>query len=79
MREQIKTKFGVSRTRLENVVNVVQDILDMPLYNDIPELESKESAEKKKKSNRKRFKNFNTNQMLSRLPVSLAQLKEGNN
>ena len=44
-RDQIRTKTGVSRTRLENLVNIVKDILDrVRLYNNIPELESKESA-----------------------------------
>ena len=33
----------------------------------------------KDKSNRTRTKNINTNQMLSRLPIFLAQLKAGNN
>ena len=45
LRDQIRTKTGVSRTRLENLVNTVKDILDrVRLYDNIPELESKESA-----------------------------------
>ena len=45
LRDQIRTKTGVSRTRLENLVNIVKDILDrVRLYDNIPELESKESA-----------------------------------
>ena len=45
LRDQIRTKTGVPRTRLENLVNIVKDILDrVRLYDNIPELESKESA-----------------------------------
>ena len=45
LRDQIKTKIGVSRTRLENLVKVAEDILDRTkLYNNMPELESEESA-----------------------------------
>ena len=45
-REQIKTKIYVSRTKLENLVIFVKNILDsVRLYNDIPELGSKETDE----------------------------------
>ena len=45
LRDQIKTKIGVSRTRLENLVKVAEDILDRTkLYDNMPELESEESA-----------------------------------
>ena len=45
LRDQIKTKIGVSRTRLENLVKVAEDILDRTkLYNNMPELENEESA-----------------------------------
>ena len=43
----------------------------------VPELESEESAEQNKKE--KRLKILTPNQMLSRLPITLAQLKAGNN
>ena len=45
----------------------------------MPELESEESAEQKRNQQRKRFKILTPNQMLSRLPISLVQLKAGNN
>ena len=46
LRDQIKTKTGVSRTRLENLVNFVKNILDNAgLYVNMPELESEISAE----------------------------------
>ena len=44
--DQIETKIGVSRTRLENLVNVVKNMLDrVRLYHNMPDLESEESAE----------------------------------
>ena len=45
----------------------------------IPELESEESAEKRRNQKGKGVKILTPNQMLSRLPISLAQLKAGNN
>ena len=45
LEDQINTKTGVSRTRLENLVNAVEDILDSIRWrNNIPDLESEESA-----------------------------------
>ena len=46
---------------------------------DIPDLETEESAVERKNQERKGFKALTPNQMLSRLPISLAQLKAGNN
>ena len=49
LRDQIKTETSVSRTRLENLVNVVKNILDKgELYDNMPELESKISAEQRR-------------------------------
>ena len=45
----------------------------------MPELESEESAKQRRNQQRKGFKILTPNQMLSRLPISLAQLKAGNN
>ena len=46
LKDQIRTKIDVSRTRLENLANVVKGILDrVKLYDNITELESEESAE----------------------------------
>ena len=71
-REQIKTKIYVSRTKLENLVIFVKNILDrVRLYNDIPELGSKETDEQPGEG----LKIWTPNQMLSRLQISLAQLK----
>ena len=52
---------------------------EQPDTTDITELESEESSEQEKKTKKRRIKNTYTNQMLSRLPITLAQLKAGNN
>ena len=46
---------------------------------DIPERESEESAAQRRNKHGKGLKILTPNQMLSRLPISLAQLKAGNN
>ena len=46
---------------------------------DKPDLESKESAAERRNQQGKCLKIVTPNQMLSRLPISLAQLKAGNN
>ena len=46
---------------------------------DMPELESEESSVQRKNIIGKGLKILTPNQMLSRLPISLAQLKTGNN
>ena len=45
----------------------------------MPDLESKESAEQRRKREGKGLKILTPQQMLSRLPISLAQLKARNN
>ena len=45
----------------------------------MPELESEESAAERRNQQGKGIKILTPNQMLSRLPISLAQLKAGNN
>ena len=45
----------------------------------MPDLESEESAEQKRKHRGQGLKILTTSQTLSRLPISLAQLKSGNN
>ena len=46
---------------------------------DMSELESEESAEQRRKTKGEGLKTLTPQQMLSRLPISLAQLKAGNN
>ena len=45
----------------------------------MPELESEESAAKRRNQRGQGLKILTPNQMLSRLPITLAQLKAGNN
>ena len=45
----------------------------------MPELESEESAEQRRNQTGKGLKILTPNQMLSRLSITLAQLKAGNN
>ena len=46
---------------------------------DIPDLETEKSAAEKRNQQGQGLKKLTPNQMLSRLPISLAQLKAGNN
>ena len=69
--DQIKTKIGVSCTRLRNLVNVVKNILDrVRLQDNIPELEIKESGEQEGQG--RGLEILTPNQMLNRLPITLA-------
>ena len=45
----------------------------------MPDLEREESAEQRRNQERQGLKILTPDQMLSRLPISLAQLKAGNN
>ena len=54
LKEQINTKTGVSRARLENLVNVVEDILDSVRWRvDIPELEIRDLESEESSAQRK--------------------------
>ena len=50
-----------------------------PGTTDMPELESKESTAQRRNQQGKRLKILTPNQMLNRLPITLAQLNAGNN
>ena len=52
---------------------------EQPDTTDLLELESKESAAQKRNQSAKGLKILRSDQMLSRLPITLAQLKVGNN
>ena len=76
--KQIYIKIGIEHKRLVNLVNTVEDILDTvkgyksTRDSKISDLKSEESATE--------WKDLKIpNQMLSRLPISLAQLKAENN
>ena len=80
LKNQINTNISTSRTRLENLVNAVEDILDSARWRDnIPDLESEESVAHRRNQPARGLTILTPNQMLSRLPISLAQLKAGNN
>ena len=80
LRDQINTNTGFSRTILENLVNAVVDILDSVRWRDnIPDLEIEQSAAQRRNQPGWELKILTPNQMLSRLPIFLAQLKAGNN
>ena len=51
---------------------------EQPSTTDMPDLESEESAAQRRYQQGQGLKILTPNQMLSRLPISLAQLKAGN-
>ena len=64
--------IGVSRTRIENLVNAVEDVLDnVRLYGNNFDPRSTKSSNQERQG----LKILTPNQMLSRLPIPLAQLK----
>ena len=78
MKDQINTIWWF--TKLENLVNAIEDILDSVRWRDnIPDLESEESAAQRKNQPGRGLKILTSNQILSRLPILLAQLKAENN
>ena len=83
--KQINIKTGIKRKRSVNLVNNVEDILDnirekKDMHgSEIPDLENEESAAQRNNQQGQGLKILNPNQMLSRLPVFLAQLKVRNN
>ena len=80
LKNQINTNISTSRTRLENLVNAVEDILDSARWRDnIPDLESEESVAQRRNQPARGLTILTPKQMLSRLPISLAQLKAANN
>ena len=52
---------------------------EQPDVTNMPELESEESAAERRNQQGEEVKILTRNQLLSRLPISLAQLKAGNN
>ena len=69
-----------NQNKMAKILLLVKEIVEGPPYEqldttDIPELESEESTEQRGQG----LKILTPNQMLSRLPISLAQLKAGNN
>ena len=66
------------------ILSLLREIVERPLYKqldttDMPELESEESAAQRRNQQGQGLTILTPNQMLSRLPIALAQLKTGNN
>ena len=57
----------------------ITEMLEEETPRDMPDLESEKSAKQRRKQEAKRLKVLTPQQMLSRLPIFLAQLKAGNN
>ena len=73
-----------SQNKMVKILSQPTELVERPPYRqpdttDIPELESEESAEKRRNQQGKGLKILTANQMLSRIPISLAQLKARNN
>ena len=56
-----------------------QESNERPDTTDMPELESEQSAAERRNQQERGLKILTSDQMLSRLPITLAQLKAGNN
>ena len=59
--------------------NLISNQMNNQTLQDMPELESEESAEQKRNQQGQGLKILTSNQMLSRLSIALAQLNAGNN
>ena len=85
--EQIsELKSTPPRQKMFEIFNYLREIFNEPKTDDkqpdttgMPELESEESAAQRRNQQGKGLKILTPNQMLSRLPISLAQLKAENN
>ena len=85
--EAIVNKASITRSQAK-IVEILSLLKQIPKFKksdkqpdttDIPELESEESAVERKTIEGKGLKILTLDQMLSRLPITLAQLKSGNN
>ena len=83
----MKFLLGIFLRVLKQITKVISRFSDKekqesdeePDTTDMPELESEEPAEQNKKQRGVGLKILTPNQMLSRLPITLAKLKAGNN
>ena len=70
---------GVNKEGMLEIFEEKQESDEEPDTTDMPELESEESVAEKRNQPGKGLKILTPDQMLSRLPITLAQLKAGNN
>ena len=75
--ESIGERVKLRRQKPDDKTDEIGD--EEPGTADMPELESEESAAQRRKTEGQVFKILTPEQMLSRLPIHLAQLKAGNN
>ena len=64
---------------MESINSLKTTFNEQPNTTDMPDLESEESAAQRRNQPGRGIKIFTPDQMLSRLPITLAQLKAGNN
>ena len=64
---------------MESINSLKTTFNEQPNITDMPDLESEESAAQRRNQTGRGIKFFTPDQMLSRLPITLAQLKAGNN
>ena len=77
-----KPKITRNQEKIIQTIGLLREIIKTKLKpdtTDMPELESEESAAQRRNQSAKGLKILTPDQMLSRLPISLAQLKAGNN
>ena len=67
----------IRNTRLNLLASFIEEVLIGDRTNDMPPLESEESAAQRQQG--QGFKILTPQQMITRLPILLAQLKAGNN
>ena len=77
----VNNEYVLSRTKIdEKESGIATQQSDEQLDNtDMPDLEIEESTAQRRNQQRQGLKILTTNQILSTLPISLAQLKAGNN
>ena len=82
-----KQSVATNEVNMIKILSLLQEIIkpddkktdEQPDTTNMPELESEESAKQRRNQQGKGLKILMPNQMLSRLPISLVQLKAGNN
>ena len=79
-----RSMFTRNQIKMIKILSLLRGIVEGPLYEqlattDMPELESEESAAQRINQQGQGLKILTPNQVLSRLPISLAKLKAGNN
>ena len=79
-----RSMFTRNQIKMIKILSLLRGIVEGPLYEqlattDMPELESEESAAQRINQQGQGLKILTPNQVLSRLPISLAKLKTGNN